>query len=463
VIDKELNERLLAAAEGDDIELVKLVLGKGADVNVKDRHGSTPLHAACAAGHFGIAKLLLDHGANPEARNVNDRTPLHIAAVSSYSHHPGREAIVDWYREHCPELADKVLGDTNEGTVIAVAGNDNELMSIRKLLHMGVDVNGFDSKGETMLYAACKGGHGEVVVLLFEAGADVNAATSFMSATPLHAACVAGHPDIVELLLEASADIDARDINNQTPLHLAAMRGNVEIIRLLFEAGASLVKDNQGHTPADCIIQHQRDSPDYEEIMTLFHEQMAPVRDIRDMIESEDVADRVAKIRRSLVTTDVTAKDGKGRTLVLLTCEAKYLLDEERLDLLRILLELGADPNTGDVFGTTPLHDASLKDATTVARLLIDAWADMNVRDQFGNTPLHLACGCGSRGMVELLLARGADATAVNNFGANPLKFMTDGPKDPEENPAREEIIDLFREYASEMVMEAYCTTEMKL
>jgi len=455
VMGKELNERLLATAERDDIELVKLLLEKGADVNVKDQRGFTPLHKACGLGRFRIAKFLLDHGANPEARNVNDRTPLHIAAG------PGREAIIDWYREHCPELADKVLGSGDGRTIIAVVGNDNDLMSIRKLLDIGVEVNGFDNKGETMLYAACKGGQDEVVILLLEAGADVNTATAFMNSTPLHAACAAGHPEIVGLLLRASADIEARDINNQTALHLAVMRSNIEIIKLLFKAGASLVEDNQGHTPADYVIQPQRDSPVREEIVALFHEhfheQMTPDKDIRSMIEFENVPDRMAKIRRSLIGADVNKKDGKGRTLVLLACEAKFLPDKERLDLLRILLDGGGDPNAGDVFGTTPLHDASLKNATTVARLLIEAGADMNVRDQFGNTPLHQACGCGSKNMVGLLLSHGADVTVVNNFGSNPLKFMTDGPEDPAENPLREEIIDLFRQYHPEMVLEVFC------
>lgn len=70
--------------------------------------------------------------------------------------------------------------------------------------------------------------------------------------TPLHRASVKGHVDIVRLLINKGADIEATDGRGWTPLHIAAMKGHAQIVELLTQSGAKLdAKDRRGMTPSD--------------------------------------------------------------------------------------------------------------------------------------------------------------------------------------------------------------------
>jgi ankyrin repeat protein len=66
------------------------------------------------------------------------------------------------------------------------------------------------SGGSTALHHAAWRGHADVVKLLLQAGADVNAKTRSNSETPLHLAAMHGHTDVIQLLLQAGADVNAR-------------------------------------------------------------------------------------------------------------------------------------------------------------------------------------------------------------------------------------------------------------
>ena len=75
---------LMIAACYGRLDICRLLIDKGAQVEAKDRHGLTPLHYAAAYDRIDIARLLCDHGADVEARGNNGRRPLHLAAV--YGH-----------------------------------------------------------------------------------------------------------------------------------------------------------------------------------------------------------------------------------------------------------------------------------------------------------------------------------------------------------------------------------------
>ena len=81
----ELDKRLLAAAEKGDIEEVRNLLDRGAEVDSRNRGGETPLHKAAKNGHIEVARLLLDRGARIDAVDGFKMTPLHWAAWSGRS------------------------------------------------------------------------------------------------------------------------------------------------------------------------------------------------------------------------------------------------------------------------------------------------------------------------------------------------------------------------------------------
>lgn len=103
----------------------------------------------------------------------------------------------------------------------------------------------------TALHRAIKKRYADLVRLLLERGADVNAATS-LGETPLHTAALHGRPVEAALLLERGANPNARLSNGMTPLHWAAQRGYSEFVSLLLERSADArSRDKGGRTPLD--------------------------------------------------------------------------------------------------------------------------------------------------------------------------------------------------------------------
>lgn len=155
---------------------------------------------------------------------------------------------------------------------------------------------------------------------------------------------------------------------------------------------------------------------------------------------------------------DVNAQDRNSDAPLHLACT------HDRPDIVWLLLEKGADVDARNVWGTTPLHLVARRINWKLVRLLLDAGADVNARNRGNCTPLHKACS-GVQGprrarrteTIRLLLSHGAEGGARDKDEMTPVGFVLEMKPD---HPAREEIIDLFREYAPEAVMEAYCTAQ---
>jgi len=128
-------------------------------------------------------------------------------------------------------------------------------------------------------------------------------------------------------------------------------------------------------------------------------------------------------------------------------------------EVARLLLEAGADVNVNGGWGT-PLNRACEHDSVEIAALLLEAGVDLDVRNADGNTALHLACKTGRVGITRLLLEKGANTGKKNKLGVTALGYaMTLNETDPH----REEIIELFRGYAPQAVMETFCTAGPQL
>ena len=198
-----------------------------------------------------------------------------------------------------------------------------------------------------------------------------------------------------------------------------------------------------------------------------------------DMMETDDI-DRVQELLQTGL--QVNEKDEHGNTALMLASEKGFA------GMTGFLLSYGADVNARDTADNIPLYYAclSLKDKENIAHLLLDHGADARARNRIGitvlhaaclygtsvalrliragagpetedleaTTPYHIACSTGNTEVIRFLLERGVKGTANRN-GLSPLDCVM---KLPPSNPAREEILDLFRQYAPEVVMEAYCS-----
>jgi ankyrin repeat protein len=91
------------------------------------------------------------------------------------------------------------------------------------------------------------------------------------------------------------------------------------------------------------------------------------------------------------------------------------------IEVVRILLELGADPTAQDKDGETPLHSASRMGKVEAIRVLLELGADPTAQDKYGETPLHSASRMGKVEAIRVLLELGADPTAQDKNGETPL------------------------------------------
>ena len=126
-----------------------------------------------------------------------------------------------------------------------------------------VNLNAFNALGESPLMLAALKGHLALSEKLVKKGADVNKT----GGTPLHYAASNGHVEVIKLLLENHAYIDAESPNGSTPLMMASMYGNAQSVKLLLDEGADpLLKNRIGLTALQFAQRAER--PDSAELLT---------------------------------------------------------------------------------------------------------------------------------------------------------------------------------------------------
>ena len=171
-----------------------------------------------------------------ELKGNEGMTPLHIVSYYYYDENP----------EVQPEVQKKVIEVLLEKAKKLYPDVDRELSGEFKEF-----VNATDDYDRTPLHLASEDGNPEVVELLLENGADVNAKDDF--GTPLHDASRNGRTEVVELLLERGAEVEAKNKDGRTPLHDASRNGHTKIAKLLLENGKDLYTDVDGKLNKDFI------------------------------------------------------------------------------------------------------------------------------------------------------------------------------------------------------------------
>src|SRR5688572_12716757 len=419
---------IVDAAKRHDATAVRGLIAKRASVNDTSRDGSTALLWAAYHSDVAMTRALIAAGANPNLANKYGITPLLQASRTG---------------------ADDV---------------------VQALLRAGADPALAHPEGETPLMAAAFAGSLPTVRLLLESNADVNAVDSYQKQTAMMRAAAEGHADVIQALLDAKADPNKKAhvtgleerkhadhaTGGFTALMFAARNGHEAAIRTLIKGGADpKLSNGDGATPTIIAIVNDR----FDLAKTLVELGADP--NDGSLYFAVDMHD---------ATSDMRARDGSRP-------RADHSNTMGALDLVKVLLDRGADPNKpfvgqlhsttlccGEEVNSSPFYRAAVAADVEALKLMIAKgakveWSPAEVKKEakggggrgmnanVGKTPMMMALN-GGRGAafaagpgfdrlgappfredsnrepleaIKVLLAAGADPNAKDPAGASML------------------------------------------
>lgn len=283
---------LLRAVERDHYPIVRLLLDHGASPDSADKEGRTALMTAAWKNHADILQLLIMRGANVNARDHRRRNALHnLAADKECRWGWGDEIVTLLLRTDCRVDGQDELGRTPLHWACATGNRRLAELLLARPGGRKAEVDATELRGKTALHVATAHDRADIVQLLLQHDAAVNACSDG-GWTPLHNACDKGCEAIVRILLRAGSQINSQLLNGVTPLHLAAQGGHTEVVECLLERPdlRRRVRDNFGSTPFLRAAQFKR-----RDIVLL----LAPFNNVESL--SEDVRDACAAFDATVV------------------------------------------------------------------------------------------------------------------------------------------------------------------
>lgn len=425
---------LAKAAEGKNFKTVHELLEKKANVNVNaaQNDGMTALHWAAYHDNADAVKELLANGADANAANRYGFTPLSIACTN------GSAKIVDMLLEAKADPNAQLAGGE---TCLMTAARTGRVEPVKSLIAHGADVNAKERKGQTALMWAAAEGNTEVVDLLVKSEADLRASVP-SGFTPFFFAVREGKTATVFKLLDAGIKINdlmrperpAAGVRGKSSnaLILAIENGHFELAAALLDAGADPDAAPAGQTALHVISSVRKPIRGDGDPPPVGSGKLTSLELVRKLVEHK--ADINARTERG------TSGRGKFTT----TGCTPFLLAARASDvpLMKLLLELGADPKIPNADNCTPLLAAAGvgalgdgdeaagtdEEALATVKLLLELGADINAVDNNGETAVHGASYQDRAEMIRYFADHGADIkiwNQKNKWGWTPLDIAT--------------------------------------
>ncbi|TPX38093.1 hypothetical protein SmJEL517_g00123 [Synchytrium microbalum] len=408
---------LITAASRGSLAACEVLVTAGANVSVKDEDGRTPFYVACRSGSVETAQLLyatkqvdlesrnytggftpllaaasdgqltvvewlISLGANTKARNFDGSDSFFVAIDD------GHENIIDYFLSH--GYTDYDAPQTNGGaTPLLRAANYGQRDIIEKLLEQNPspNINARDSTGDTALTWATYGGHTEIVELLVARRCEVNYVEWNTSQTALYMASNNGYVQIVKLLLENGARTDLCADGGWSPLNAAADDGYTDVVQLLIDAGADINMPNtNGYTPLMSALANGR--TDTVAVLLKAGAKLIPVGGSSpiDIATNSGNVDSVKTVLENGGKDDINLVHDDGETCLVNAAKAGYF------DIVKALVEGGADVDLTTTDGMTPLHAACSQSNVEVIKYLLEKNPkNAALATQNGFTPLITA------------------------------------------------------------------------
>ncbi|KAL8756705.1 MAG: hypothetical protein Q9199_002751 [Rusavskia elegans] len=472
-----LSDSLYEAAFQGHLTVVKSLLERGADINVRNSYsGQTPLHAAVEENHLEVVAELAERGANVAVHDKHGYTPLHWSALRGYteiatcllSHGTDVNTEIDagpdighhalylatfWNRQDVLSLLlDKNAEVDKSGPkgwrAIHLAARDGFVDVLLRLIHGGADVHSQDDSAWTPLHCAVYSGQNAAAELLLQHGADVNAQDG-TGETPMHAIFWSKHEihdqqrlTMIQLLLVHGADPNIPNVYGETPLFHAVRSRYTDATRYLISKGGCNIdtKNKFEQTPLHIAIEHAQDHDRVDDqqcpttIQLLFDHSADPniSDDLGETPLFYAVRSQNIDATRYLISKggcNIDAKNKFEQTLLHVAIERapdhNRIDNEQYLTMIQLLFDHSADPHISDNEGETPLFYAVRYRRIQVTRsLTLKIGCDINAKNKFEQTPLRVAIEFAPDEHIEDLLLHGADLSAMDQNGMTCLDWI---------------------------------------
>ncbi len=450
---------LAEAVRRGDREAVAYLIEQGADIDAAQDDGTTALHWAAYLNDAETSAALIRAGARADAANRYRVTPLALAAKN------GNAAIIEQLVAAGVDPNDPRQAVNAGETPLMHAARSGRVEAVRALAQAGADLDAQEGwNGQSALMWSAAEGHVPVVEILIAAGADVHARSN-TGATPLLFAARKGSLGAVRTLLAAGADVNETRPDGAAPLLAAVVNGHEDLVDLLLTAGAD---PNTEGGSTRLTVPGMRARPMPLEIRKLGYSEresegivqgnifgrplQAAVHVANWHISDQFISVNIDRLRvlRALLAhgADVNGRNSMeeprwsgARYRRHMTGATAFMLAAKSADVevLRLLLEHGADPTINTEDAITPLMAAagiswaSNQDRASEAqvleavRLLVEELdLDVNAVSDVGETPMHAAAYRGANSVVQYLFDRGAKLDVVALDGRTPLR-VADG------------------------------------
>ena len=411
------------AAEKQDWEAVSAKIASKADLNSAQADGTTALHWASYHDKAEIVEKLLAAGAKADGANRYGITPLLLACEN------GSEGIV---RALLKVGADPQAKRRGGETALMIASRTGRVSAVSALLEKGAKMDAQDREDQTALMWAAAEGHADVIELLVKNGADMkhrleSGFTAFLFAAR------EGKSAAAKKLLQLGADVhDAIDTKESTggrdasqgtsAVLLAVENGHFELAMDLIRAGADPNDMRNGFTALHTITWVRR--PPHGD-----DESGQPPPDTHGKLSSLDFIREIVKAGAKVDATLSKGARAKAFGAINFHGATPFLLASRNADLemMKLLIELGADPHKPNADGSTPLmaaaglgcyapsEEAGTEDECVAAcNYLISLGADVNAVDKKNQTAMHGAAYKSLPKVARLLAAKGAKIDVWN-------------------------------------------------
>jgi ankyrin repeat protein len=424
---------------------ISMFVKLGADSNIQDFKGNTPLHIAvqglefsATPEHNAAIKALLATGADPKLKNKAGLAPIHT--INNWRTH--KETLLVLMKTGA-----SLESRTDAGRTVLLSclkGQTCYEWDIQTLLDVGADINARDFTGKTVLHYCCEKADGlDLLLKLVDAGADPSVC-DYAGNTLFHQAAREGpsHYEkkqlaILEKILDLGVDPQAVNHAGQTPIHIAignrSSMSHYKTDPLEFLLGPKCNVDINAPDHLGIRAIHLAATLGEGQVKQLLKKGADPTVFTLEGQTALHVASRSRQCNTVGLLTDIYLKEGKAEMVDQVDEEGRtalhYAVRSGRPESVAILIDIGgADLNAKDSKGLTPLHmstDIKQEDTHWKPEFFVDqreayiATAGVTLKDPYraaaGRAMVGRDSPASCREIIKFLISHGADTTVRNS------------------------------------------------